>query len=298
MPKVTVVIPAYNTEAYLAETLQSVFAQTFRDYEVIVVDDGSTDGTLPTARRFEPRVKVLSKPNGGPASARNLAIRQSDSEYIAFLDSDDLWVDDKLVEQVMYLDNNPQIGLVYGEALMFKRDGGAKQTISKIGYTGDPTFRQLLYGDFIPNSTVMIRRTCIDKVGQLDESRELLGVEDYEYWMRIARSFPIAGMPRPLAYYRIRPGNLFGDGRNIDKGLSYSLAALRAVESYYPEMWREHGVDPNLLFARLYVRAGFAWKQHGEWAACLHKFREALSYSRNPRVFRWLVAATLLQKWS
>lgn len=297
-PKVSVVIPAYNAEKYLAETIGSVLDQTYGDYEIIVVDDGSSDGTLEVAQSFEPRIKALTKTNGGPASARNLAIKNSRGDYIAFLDSDDLWVSDKLAAQVALLEKAPAVGLVYSEALMFTGNNGELKVGDKIGFTSEPSFRTLLFGDYIPNSTVVIRRGCVDKVGLLNESRELIGVEDYEYWMRVAKHFAMAGIARPLAYYRIREGNLMGDGSDINKGLNLSIAAIREIERLYPGLWQECQVDREALLARLHVRAGFAWKQKSNWKQCAMKFRQALRYSSKPRTFRWVVAATLLKRWS
>jgi glycosyltransferase involved in cell wall biosynthesis len=295
-PKVSVVIPAFNTETFIAHTIQSVFDQTYLDYEIIAVDDGSTDRTVEVLRRFVPRVKVLTKANAGPASARNLAIQNSTGEYIAFLDSDDLWVADKLEVQTAFLDRHPHIGLVFSEALMFSEEDRQRRIQSKIGFTANPTFSFLLLGNYIPNSSVVIRRDCVEKVGLLNES--LIGTEDHEYWMRIARSFPIAGIPKPLVYYRIREGNLLGDGRNIDKGLDLTLAAIREVEKLFPKMWQECRIERDLLIARLYIRAGFAWRRRGDWINCMRKYMAALSYSIKPRVFRWLVAATILKRWS
>jgi len=297
-PKVSVIIPAYNAEKYLAETVCSVLDQSYDDYEVIVVDDGSSDGTLGVARSFEPRIRVLPKSNGGPASARNLAIRNSRGDYIAFLDSDDLWLKDKLEKQVALLEKDPMAGLVYGEALMFTGNNGEIKIRDRIGFTLEPSFRSLLFGDYIPNSTVIIRRCCTDKVGLLNESRDLIGVEDYEYWMRVAKHFTMVGVPQPLAYYRIREGNLMGDGSDINKGLDLSIAAIREIERLYPDLWEEYQVNRKMLLARLHVRAGFAWKRKGAWKQCAIKFREALSHSSNPRVFRWMAAATLLKRWS
>lgn len=297
-PEVSVIIPAYNSEKYLAETIRSVLDQTYGDYEAIVVDDGSSDGTLEVARSFEPRVKALTKSNGGPASARNLAIRNSVGAYIAFLDSDDLWTPDKLERQVSLLEKNPAVGLTYSEAWMFTEDNGEREAGDRIGFTLNPSFRSLLFGDYIPNSTVMIRRACVDKVGLLNESRELIGVEDYEYWMRVGRHFTMVGIPRPLAYYRIREGNLMGDGSDINKGLNLSIAAIHEIERLYPKLWQEYQVDREMLLAKLHVRAGFAWKRKGDWRRCAVKFGQALSHSSKPRVFRWIVAATLLKQWS
>jgi glycosyltransferase involved in cell wall biosynthesis len=297
-PKFSVIIPAYNTENFVAQTIRSVFAQTDQNYEIIAVDDGSTDGTLQALREFEPRIKVLTKPNGGPASARNLAIKHSTGEYIAFLDSDDLWVKHKLEVQGAYLDRHPSVGLLFSEVLMFSEVDGRRKVHSKEGYTGDPTFYQLLFGNFIPNSTVVIRRACIDRVGWLNESPELIAVEDYEYWMRIARTCPLVGLSKPLAYYRIRDGNLMGDGKDIDKRLKLFMAVIEEIEKSYPRMWEEQQVDRSLLLARLHVRAGFAWKLRGLYGESLRRFAQALTYSRKPRVLRWIVAATLLKRWS
>jgi glycosyltransferase involved in cell wall biosynthesis len=297
-PKVSVIIPAYNSEPYIAKTLGSVLAQTCDNYEVIVVDDGSSDGTLRIAKSFEPRIKVLTKQNGGPASARNLAISHAQGDYLAFLDSDDLWVEDKLERQIAFLNENRDVGLVYGEALTFTENDGEKKIGERIGYTTDPSFRLLLFGDYIPNSTVMIRRACIEKAGPLNESRKLIGVEDYEYWMRIAKHFRMAGIPRALAYYRIREGNLMGDGSDINKGLKLSIAAIREIERLYPDLWKECQVDREMLFAKLHVRAGFAWKQKRDWKQCAIQFKEAVRHSSSPQVFRWMAAAMLLKRWS
>ncbi|HKX30508.1 MAG TPA: glycosyltransferase [Blastocatellia bacterium] len=297
-PKFSVIIPAYNTERFVAETIRSVFAQTYRNHEVIAVDDGSTDGTLQALRRFEPRIRVLTKPRGGPASARNLAIKHATGEYLAFLDSDDLWIENKLAEQAEYLERHPGIGLLFSEVFMFREVDGQRRIQSKEGYTGDPTFSQLLFGNFIPNSTVVIRRACLDRVGLLNESPELIAVEDYEYWMRIARVCPMAGLPKPLVYYRIREGNLMGDGRDIDKRLRLFLRVIYEIERQYPRMWEECRVDRDLLLARLHVRAGFAWKERGLWREALRRFIRALTYSRRPRVLRWIFAAAVLKRWS
>lgn len=297
-PKVSVIIPAYNAQSHIAETLASVFGQTYKDYEVIVVDDGSTDGTLQVLRDYADKIRLLTKFNGGPASARNLAIKYARGELIAFLDSDDLWVKDKLAEQVDFLDQHAEIGLVYSEALMFVQQGQHKVIKRKLGYTESPTFCKLLTGNFIPNLTVMLRRACIDKVGWLNEAPSVIAIEDYEYWLRVAKQFPIAGIARPLAYYRVRAGNLVGDGRDIEQGLRLAITAIQEVERLFPQMWDECGLNRQMVFARLHIRAGFAWKQQKNWAACLRKFAEALRYSRRPRVFRWMLAASLLRRWS
>jgi glycosyltransferase involved in cell wall biosynthesis len=296
--RVSVIIPCHNTEAFLAETIESVLAQTRPAAEILVIDDGSTDRTREVAASFGARVTLRSKPNGGPASARNLGMHLATGEYLAFLDSDDLWYPEKLARQLAAMETNPQIDLLFSEAWMFREERGARQLLRKIGYTGDPTFRQLLFGDFIPNSTVLLRRSVVDRVGWLNEDRELIGVEDYEYWMRVAYHGTLAGLAEPLAFYRLREGSLMGDGREIEKGLTLALAALSTVESQFPAMWEEAQVQREALLARLHVRAGFAWKQRRAWVSCLSHYGQALRHWPHPRVLRWLVAASILPKWS
>lgn len=297
-PKVSVIIPAYNSSRYLAETIESVLAQSYREFEVIVVDDGSTDETLAVAQRFAPTVRALTKANGGPASARNLAMQHASGDYLAFLDSDDLWVADKLEKQVAFLESNPQVALCYGQAVMFSGEADQKIERERIGYTGEASFALLLLGDFLPNSTVVLRSTCRERVGWLNEDRELIAGEDYEYWLRVAKEFPLAGLSEVLAYYRLRDGSLLGDGADTEKGLRLSLAVLSSVEKLYPRMWDESGIEKQRLLARLHIRAGFAWKQRGQWRRCFIKFRDALRLNASPRVLRWIIAATLLKRWS
>lgn len=297
-PKVSVIIPAYNSAQFIAETIQSVLAQTYGNYEIIVVDDGSTDTTMNVLNEFGDQIIVLTKPNGGPASARNLAIRNASGKYIAFLDADDLWIPEKLAEQVAFLEAHPEVGMTYAEAVMFEEVGGEKQVRGKIGFTGETSFCHLLLGDHIPNSTVLMRRNCVDSIGWLNERSDLIAVEDYEYWLRLAKAFPIRALAKPLAYYRVHAHNLMGDGDNIEKNLRLPLRALEEIETLFPDCWRECGMEKDVLFARLTIRAGFAYKQRGDWWNCLRKFRQALGHRCNLRVLRWIVAATLLKRWS
>lgn len=298
MPKVSVVIPAYNTASYLAEAIESVLHQTYQDFEILAIDDGSTDDTAKVASSYAPRVKLIKKKNGGPASARNVGMQQAIGEYIAFLDSDDTWVQDKLAEQVELLERNQGIGLVYGEAQMFRQIEGRRQMGETIGHTQSPTLKSLLFGNFIPAQTVLFRRVCLERIGYMKESVTLPVAEDFEFWLRFAKHYSLFGINRTLAYYRIHENNLLGSGQDIEKGLKYALAALLEFERQYPEVWTECAVERELLFARMHIRAGFAWKQRGAWGRCFSQYRAALGESCRMRVWRWLAAATFLPRWS
>lgn len=297
-PRISVIIPCYNSAAFVAATLESVFAQTLLPWEIIVVDDGSTDNTLEVLVGFGDRIRLMRRGNGGPAAARNLGISVAAGDFIAFLDSDDLWGPEKLARQMEEFSRFPEAALVFSEAVMFREEGGVKLPVSRIGYTADPTFRQLLFGDFIPNSTVVVRRDCLKATGPLDESQELLGAEDYEYWMRIALRYRLQGIAEPLAWYRLREGNLMGAGEDIEKGLRLALAAIRAIESRQPTIWKDYAVDRARLLARLHLRAGHAWKKRGGWRLWYGHTKAALRECQDARVWRWVIAATLLRRWS
>jgi glycosyltransferase involved in cell wall biosynthesis len=286
----------YNAAPYLAETMESVFAQSFRDYEVIAVDDGSTDNTLALARSYEPRIRVLSQINRGPAAARNFGFANATGDYIAWLDSDDLWHPDLLQTQVAYLDRHPSVGLVYAECWAFVMQAKQRVVVDKVGYTVNPDLKLLLFGDCIPTNTILMRRACYEKIGGMNE--RLIRSEDYEYLMRLAYSFQFAGIARPLAYYRWRKDSLVGGDRDINRGLRDDLIALQTVEKLHTDLWQRTGVKRGRLFARLQLRAAHAWKRRRAWGRMLVGLFAAFRYSRHPLVIRWLIAALLLKRWS
>lgn len=297
-PQISVIIPCFNSAEFVAATIESALAQTLPAAEILAIDDGSTDNTARVLSSFGNRIKVLRRENGGPAAARNLGISAAVGEFIAFLDSDDLWEREKLARQMEEFRTAPEADLIFSEAVMFREERGEKIPSRRIGYTADPTFRQLLYGDFIPNSSVIVRRKCLATVGLLNETPGLIGAEDYEYWMRIAYRHRLRGMAEPLVWYRLREGNLMGSGDDIDKGLRLALAALKSVESLHAGIWEEYGVDRARLFARLNLRAGHAWKSRGAWRRWLEHNVEAWRQCNQPVVWRWMIAAALLRRWS
>ncbi len=206
MPKVSVIIPAYNAMTYLSETLQSVIRQTFSDFEVLIVNDGSTDQIEQwVAGLSEPRVKLISQVNQGVSAARNTGITHAQGEYIAFLDADDLWEPTKLEKQVYSLEKNPAIGLVYTWTAFI--DESAKPTgVFIISHAEGNVWEQIVVRDMISTgSSPMIRRDCFAKVGGFDP--QISGGEDRELWSRIAACYPFAVIKECLTLYRRHPNN-------------------------------------------------------------------------------------------
>ena len=208
-PRVSVIIPTYNREHMVIEAIQSVLNQTFQDFELIVVDDGSTDDTSVKMLPYTACLTYHIQKNRGVAAARNAGIRLSKGEFICFLDSDDLWEPTKLETQVHFADAHPEYALISTEIHGFdagkKSFGRSKSTMYEIrnGFVAE----HLLFGNWIQTSTVMLRRRCLDEVGWFDEDVGQFG-EDWLLWMRVACTFPIYFLPQSLVSYRFHAGRL------------------------------------------------------------------------------------------
>lgn len=233
-PRVSVVVPVFNGASTLAGTLGSVFAQTFTDFEVIVVDDGSTDATPHILRDIgDPRLRVLSFANGGPSASRNRGIGEARGEYIAFLDADDQWTPDKLALQVAALDANPRAGLVYSWTDCFDEGGGFLRHGSHVRLEG-PGYEALVARNVLDNgSSPMVRRSVLAAVGGFDES--LRNAEDWELWLRIARHHELACVPRVQVFYRVRPQS---GASATERQAASTLAVLERALQRIPEASR------------------------------------------------------------
>jgi len=198
MPEVSVVIPVFNAARLVGAALRSVFAQTFRDVEVVVVDDGSEDGKELAAalRPWAERIQFVRQANGGPASARNAGIARTSGGLVAFLDADDEWLPEKLARQVAYFERHPETGLLHTAIA-----GDARPRAAAAGPPRQ-VFCDLYHTVFSVNTlTVMVPRRVLDVVGGFDERREI-HIEDWDLWLRIAAAYPFGYLDAPLARYR------------------------------------------------------------------------------------------------
>jgi glycosyltransferase involved in cell wall biosynthesis len=238
MPKVSVIIPTHNQAHYLTECIQSVLDQTFQDFELIVVDDGSTDNTREVVDRFQDaRIRYIYQENRGVSAARNNGIGKAIGEYIALLDSDDTWLTRKLEFCIGLLDSRPDVALVCTDMYLFDSDTG-----TDIGRQWqdmpDNYFRELKDGNrktlpkalsltisFRPTA-VVIRRQVFDEVGSFDES--IVGAEDYEMFVRILQRFPIDIINAPLIRYRLHATS---KSKNFDTRYAGSLAVVNKILS-------------------------------------------------------------------
>jgi glycosyltransferase involved in cell wall biosynthesis len=200
MLKVSVIIPTYNRLSMLKEAVNSVLAQDFEDFELIVLDDGSTDGTADEMKKYGGRVRLLHHPeNRGVSAARNRGILHAKGKYITFLDSDDLWVKGKLKIQVAFLDDNPHYPICYTDEIWVRKGKRVNPMLKHAKYSGW-IFEKCLPLCIISPSSVMMKKVLFSKVGLFDEALPVC--EDYDFWLRVSVRFPIFFINRKLIIKR------------------------------------------------------------------------------------------------
>lgn len=238
-PLVSVVIPAFNAGAFIGEALESVRAQSYRPLEVIVVDDGSTDDTGAVVERFAAKavtdceVQCISQQNGGPSKARNTGIKAARGGWIAFLDADDIWTEDKLTKQMDYVKGHENVALIFGDMRIFGDEGIiTPSAYGKYGYPACDSegmlldgFKRLVESNPIYTGTVVARRDCFDKAGLFDES--IRHGEDYDMWLRLALSYGFACMPHVMMARRKHGENLSAGEEHFYTSKLYILEKLQ-----------------------------------------------------------------------
>lgn len=206
-PLVTVIIPTFNREKYIGETIQSVLDQTLNDFEIIIIDDGSTDGTKAVVCSFsDDRIHYIYQSNRGRSAARNHALNIARGRYITFLDSDDVYLPKKLQLQVDFLDTHPEFGMVYTSAYCMDEAGDLLND-TYIATVSGQIYKDIAF--YVPVTitlpTVMVRREVFDKTGGFDEKMDRF--EDTDMWRRIAREFLVGAIPEFTCRLRTHTGN-------------------------------------------------------------------------------------------
>jgi glycosyltransferase involved in cell wall biosynthesis len=217
MPSVSAIIPTFNRAHFVSIAINSVLAQSRPADEIIVVDDGSTDKTAEVMADFGSRIRYVKQLNSGPSAARNHGMRIASCDYIAFLDSDDIWTSDRLERQVAAMAKDTRLDLVFGLEAKFSddvqfegsqiKDRAILDCLNSVDCIVPDPFALLLKENFIPTSTVLFRKSCIADVGLMDE--RLKGPEDYDFWLRLAsKGFRFGFINAVLARRRLHEGNL------------------------------------------------------------------------------------------
>lgn len=277
-PKVSVVINCYNGAPYVSEAIDSVYAQTYAEWEIVFWDNMSTDATPSVAQAYDERLRYFRGTEFLPlGAARNQALERCTGELVAFLDSDDVWLPEKLELQIQLLESRPDVGLVYSDCVVQDIHGRGSYFASHVDkFCRGWVFDALMECDFIPLLTVVVRRDVLGAVGPF---RSFQIIEDYDMWLRIAAKFQIDYVHRPLAIYRTHAGQW---SRQFERALQEMLSVCDSLARSGPL----HTSDSERVLKRARARA-----YHNAASA-------AMFFSRDPAGCRCYLRASLAYRMS
>jgi glycosyltransferase involved in cell wall biosynthesis len=234
-PLLSVVIPAYNVEGFIGAAVRSILAQTLPDLEIIVVDDGSDDGTaLAAAVVPDPRIRIIQQANAGLSAARNAGILAARGRYVGFLDGDDTWFPTKALEHLRVMEEDATLGLTYSHSAYLDESGQATGQLL-VSTIFRPEVGDMIVRNLVGNgSTPIARREALIQAGLFDES--LRALEDWEMWVRVLGKTPFKALliPRVLTGYRLRGTSM---SMNIEQWTRDCEKAVEKFAPYLPERW-------------------------------------------------------------
>jgi glycosyltransferase involved in cell wall biosynthesis len=266
---VSIIMPAFNAERYIEESIKSALAQSYPNFELIIINDGSTDRTLEVIERIEDsRIRVIHQPNAGVATARNSGIKKSRGEFIAFLDSDDLWHPLKIQKQVEALTSFPDVGLSYTDTYLFrdKQSNCFYRPYTELNNLSN-IYLRLLTHNFIHTLTVMVRANLLYAMDSPEFDPNLFGTEDWDFWIRLVQETKVLHIQEKLAYYRIH-----------SQGISKNFLRHHAEEF---KVLEKHIFGGNNLPEHVIKLAYYRWEQEhlkyliksGDYTNSLKKLR-------------------------
>lgn len=293
MPRVSVLIPSYNHARYLPAALESVFAQTYADYEIVAVDDGSTDNSVEVLRSYGERIRFFVQSNRGTYPTLNHCIAESRGDYLAILNSDDLWAPTKLEKQVAMLDSHPGVGLVHTGGHFIDSEGNL-QPGNPLGFEWPRTptgniIEALVRCNKIIASSVLIRRVCFEKLGGFRE--DLFGSGDWEMWFRVALEYDIGYIDEPLTMYRVHGSNAsFQHRRVYEDDVKVRTETIHANEA---RLW-QRATSPQamrLALAHSYACLGTEYALLGDRKRARRAYLRSLQLYplRFKSLLRWLL---------
>lgn len=308
MSKVSVIIPTYNSGAYIKETLLSVLLQEYQDFEIIVVDDASTDTTAEIIATLDSdKINYICLPenHGGPSHARNVGIKNACGEYIVLCDSDDLMLPGRIDSVVYHMDNHPEVGMVCTDAVKFDAVNGdygcnhmnamdysrfndlKTQCVDGDFYIVDKkqAYSCLFYENYILTSSVTIRRKVFDEVGYFDES--LANAEDWELWFRISRSYDLGYLDQICVRYRLREGSISTRAAHI-QGINNIRVLHKRIELNLDDTLRKQA---NRLISIFYADIGYSFRCENQMQLSREYYLKSLNAKPSWKVFvHWLIS--------
>jgi len=268
-PKLSVIIASYNHQDYIAETLRSLEEQTYQDFEIIIIDDGSTDRTVEVAKSAQSRAQIYTQENQGVVAARNRGVSLAKGRYICFVDSDDVVLPERFAKQVVLLEGEPELGLVFADALIIDSQG---KEIGKFGdvYPVVPgVVAQMLamHYCFTPMITVMVRADVLRKTGPFEKPGP---ISDYMKWIEVAHISKVHYDPEPLGCWRRHQASTSKQANKV-KSYAKTRTALKRVLRKYPTLEAEIGKKIVKRYSRSYFLTAF-------WLAADGNLRRARKY--------------------
>lgn len=285
---VSVVVPVYNGASYLSATVESILTQDFEDFELLLIDDGSSDDSITIIRELaemDSRIKPYFKDNGGVANARNFGIDHAEGEFIAFCDQDDLWLPEKLSKQ-MPLFQNEVVGLVYsGTVIQHENYGKTAKPGFEKKYRGS-IFEQLITGNVVPSCTVVVRKRLLDQVGRFDDDRALMGVDDWHLWLKLSMVCQFDYVPDHLATHIFH-----GDNYSLNDEKMHAAELLCLSKIQQEESIQGIEVQWSSIISSLHARYALSYLNSADFRLAGKAFSDA---SRAQFSFKTALYAALL----
>lgn len=264
-PSVSIIIPTYNVERFIRDTIESILAQTYRDFEIIVVDDGSNDRTCEIVSAYGPPVRLIPQANAGVCAARNRGIEEAAGQFICLMDHDDYWFPDKLARQVEVMHAHADCGVVFSSFIRWHPNATGEFSppesfeVTAIPDEIDSDFSGWIYHQFLIDcwmltSTAMFRRNVFEKCGRFDEG--LPYSEDWDLWLRVSREFAFVKLKRPNTLYRQHASQ----GSRVQRSIDYRTKLLTEATS----RWGFCSTDGRCVDREVFSKA--LAKYHAEFA--------------------------------
>lgn len=288
-PLISVVVPTYNRAALLDQAINSVLQQDYQQWELLVVDDGSTDDTMAVLRTYEkePRIRGFSQPNSGQAVARNRGLREASGQFIAFLDSDNLWLPHKLATQAAYLASHPEVDVLYGDIETIDIEGRVLAGPSAQARHSGMVWKQLLVDNFVNFNTSVVRTEKLREVGGMDES--VRRADDYDLWLRLSTVARFQYLPGVVAQYRVAGARI---SDNIAGRFESNMAAVERFIQRNPGLLSTG--ELNQVLSRIHRRFSRAFSERGQYRQACATVLKAIRLSpSDPGAWRTLAAVAV-----
>jgi len=300
---VSIIIPTYNCQQYIAQAIDSIRSQCYKNIEIIVIDDGSTDNSAKIAEQYGEPVKVIHQTNQGPAAARNRGVAESSGEFIAFLDGDDLWLPNKLAPQIRLLQDHPDIDIAYGAFRKWAADNNGEYPPPEQFISGGDNseldialsgwiYHKLLLDNYIHIITAVIRRSLFNELGGFNESFQT--GEDYDFWLRASRISQAYKLAKPVALYRENPASTTRIPRETNNEYIVLEQAIKNYGLRSPDGKTITEEEMNNRLFRLNFGHGYLHFWHGSPCIAARSIKDAISYKKNNlRLLTYLILANI-----